>query len=56
MLTALAAFLVPALVGIYTCNYGRWAWQQGLRWGAVGLYLLAAATVVVPISLFLMLR
>lgn len=56
MLATLAAFLLPALVGIYTCNYGRWAWRQGLRWSAVGLYVLAGASVVLPITLFLMLR
>lgn len=56
MIAAAATFLVPVLVSIYTYNYGRWAWKQGLRRGAVGLYLLAAATILVPLTLYLMLQ
>lgn len=40
--------VIPLLVAIYTWNYGRWAWRQRLRLGAVGLYLLAVITAVVP--------
>jgi hypothetical protein len=40
--------LTPTLVAIYTLNFGRWAWKQKLRRGAVGLFLLAAATVLFP--------
>ncbi|MDB4895244.1 MAG: hypothetical protein JWN15_1506, partial [Firmicutes bacterium] len=40
--------LGPLLVAIYTYNYARWAGKQGLRRGAVGLYVLALAAVVVP--------
>ena len=39
---------IPLLVAIYTWNYARWAGKQQLYRGAVGLYLLAAATLVVP--------
>ncbi len=38
----------PLLVGLYTFNYARWAWQRQLRRGAIGLFLLAAAAVGVP--------
>lgn len=48
MLTKLTTMLIPVLVAIYTWNYGRWAWKQGLRGGALGLFLLAAAAVGVP--------
>jgi len=48
----LIAILVPILVAIYTCNYGRWAWQQGMRGGAVGLYALAVLTLVLPLLTF----
>lgn len=40
--------LIPVLVAIYTFNYARWAWQRGLRFGAVALGLLAVASVAVP--------
>lgn len=48
LLAGLISFAVPLLIGIYTYNYGRWAWRQGLRRGAAGLYLLALAAVLVP--------
>lgn len=41
--------LVPLLVAIYTFNYARWAWKRKLRRGAIGLFLLAASTLVVPV-------
>ncbi|MFO7274551.1 MAG: hypothetical protein DIU55_006755 [Bacillota bacterium] len=37
------------LVATYTLNYARWAWQRNLRLGAVGLVLLAVASVAVPL-------
>lgn len=41
--------LIPGiLIGIYTVNYGRWAWRKRLYRGAVGLYLLAIASAVMP--------
>jgi len=40
--------LGTVLVAVYTLNYARWAWQRGLRLGAVGLAVLAVATVAVP--------
>lgn len=40
--------LPPLLVAIYTFNYARWAWRQRLRFGAVGVFLLAALTVALP--------
>ncbi len=42
------SLLIPVLVAVYTVNYGRWAWKRKLRRGAIGLYLLAAATVGIP--------
>lgn len=44
----MVTMLVPVLVAVYTVNYGRWAWKQNLRLGAVGLFLLAALTVAAP--------
>ena len=40
--------LPPVLVAIYTFNYGRWAWKQKYRFGAVGVFFLSVLTVVVP--------
>lgn len=31
-------------VTLYTVNYGRWMWRRGHPGGALGLWLLAAAT------------
>lgn len=47
--TLLSTALPSLLVAIYTLNYGRWAAKQKLGRGAAGLYLLAVATVVVPV-------
>jgi hypothetical protein len=52
-LTSLLGLLGPLLVTIYTYNYARWAGKQGLRRGAVGLYLLALGTLVAPAWLLL---
>jgi hypothetical protein len=51
----IATLLVLALVTVYTVNYGRWALRRGHVRGAVGLFLLAAATFLVP-GLMLLLR
>jgi hypothetical protein len=48
MVTLVLSFLIPVLVAIYTLNYARWASRQRMWRGAVGLYLLAAASVLVP--------
>ncbi len=47
MITVLI-LLGALLVAVSTFNYARWAWQRGLRLGAVGLALIAVATVAVP--------
>jgi len=42
--------VVPSLlVAVYTFHYGRWAAKRNLRRGAAGLYLLAVATVALPV-------
>ncbi|MGE5675608.1 MAG: hypothetical protein ACM3XM_17300 [Mycobacterium leprae] len=48
ILGQLFVMLLPLLVAFYTFNYGRYVWRQRNRGGAVGLYLLAATTVLVP--------
>ncbi|HWI63274.1 MAG TPA: hypothetical protein VNT75_15655 [Symbiobacteriaceae bacterium] len=49
-ISTLVTTVLPALlVALYTANYGRWAAKQKLGRGAAGLYLLAAATVAVPV-------
>jgi hypothetical protein len=49
-LSALLMTVVPSLlVAVYTFHYGRWAAKRNLRRGAVGLYLLAVATVALPV-------
>ncbi|HEY8347299.1 MAG TPA: hypothetical protein VIL07_08500 [Symbiobacteriaceae bacterium] len=54
--TAVASLGIPMLAALYTFNYGRWAWRQGLRRGAIGLYLLAAASALVPAWVYLTAR
>lgn len=44
---------VPLLVAIYTWNYARWAWRHELKRGAVGLALLAVATLALPLYMLL---
>lgn len=56
IITAVASLGIPLLAGIYTFNYGQWAWRQGLRRGAIGLYLLAVASAVIPAWLYLTTR
>jgi len=34
-------------------SYGSWAWRQGYRRGAVGVYVVAAVSLVVPLVLLL---
>lgn len=46
--TLLNTIFPCALVAVYTFNYGRWAARQKLTRGAVGLYILALATIAVP--------
>lgn len=49
MLISLLTTMLPALlVAIYTVNYGRWAAKQQHGRGAIGLYVLALLTLVVP--------
>jgi len=46
----LAMVMLPALwVATYTFNYGRWAWKRNLRFGAVGLMVLATMVVAAPV-------
>ena len=44
----LAALILPALIAIYTLNYGRWAWRRQIRRGAIGLTFLAVSAVALP--------
>lgn len=53
ILTAALILLPPLLVAIYTFNFGRWAWRQRLRLGAVGVFLLAGLTLAVPLMVLL---
>jgi len=47
-LSLIMTMLVPVLAAVYTANYARWAWRERYRLGAVGLFLLALLTVLVP--------
>lgn len=40
-------------VVLYTVNFGRWAWSQGERRGAVGIWLLALTVMLVPVWVLL---
>lgn len=45
--------LIVLWATLYTINFGRWAWRQGERKGAAGIWLLALALVVVPLWVLL---
>jgi predicted membrane channel-forming protein YqfA (hemolysin III family) len=45
--------LILLWVFVYTCSYGIWTWKKENRFGAVMVFLLAAAALVLPVySLF----
>lgn len=43
----------PAGVAVYTANFGVWLWRRRYRRGAVGVFLLAAASFAVPLALLI---
>jgi hypothetical protein len=44
---------VIAITVIKVVNYGRWAGKQGNLRGAIGLYLVAFATIAVPVTVYI---
>lgn len=38
--------MIPLAVSYYTCTYGMWAWRRGNRTGGVGVFVLAAVTLI----------
>ncbi|MGE5589244.1 MAG: hypothetical protein ACM3ZA_01245 [Bacillota bacterium] len=49
MITTLLGGAVVLWAALYTVNFGRWIWGQGQRFGAIGIWLLAAAVLAVPL-------
>lgn len=49
ILSIAVILLILLGIAVYTWNYGRWAWSQKLRVGAIGLYLLSLLTIAVPV-------
>ncbi len=47
--------IFPALVALYTLNFGRWLEEKNYRRGAVGMYVLAIVTVAVPLMILILL-
>lgn len=39
-------------VGVYTGSFGYWVWQKKNYRGAIGVFLLAMAAVIVPMLLW----
>lgn len=39
-------------VSYYLSTYARWAWRQGYRRGAVGTFLVALLTLVLPVAVW----
>jgi len=39
-------------VSFYLSTYARWAWRQGYRRGAVGTFLVALLTLVLPVAVW----
>jgi len=44
--------LICLFVGIYTASFGYFVWQKKNYRGAIGVYILAGATVVVPLLIW----
>lgn len=53
MLYKLGALLIALAAAAYAVNYARWALRQRLIRGAVGLLVLAAASLGLPLYLLL---
>lgn len=49
----LTTMIVPVLISIYTVNFGRWAWHTKNYRGAIGLFILAGLSTLVPFWLIL---
>lgn len=47
-------WLFVMVVAIRTINYGRWAGKQKNMLGAIGLYILAGATILIPVLVYLL--
>lgn len=41
--------IVPLIITYYTFSYGYWAWKNGYRRGAIGVFLLALFTLALAI-------
>jgi len=52
----LLVMLVPVSVAIYTISFGIWAWRNGHRRGAVGVMVIAALVLVLPVLALCLLR
>lgn len=48
--------IFPALVALYTLNFGRWLDKKNYRRGAVGMYVLSGLAVLVPLLVLISLR
>ncbi|MCL4426280.1 MAG: hypothetical protein M1553_12795 [Firmicutes bacterium] len=45
--------LFPFAVAWYTASFGLWTWRQGNVRGAIGIFVVAAATFALPLYLLL---
>lgn len=54
-LTVIAVYAIPLFTAIYIGNYARWAWKRDYKRGALGLMLIAIATIALPLYLILFL-
>jgi len=52
MLLALALPAVMA-VSVYCASYGLWAWRNNYRRGAVGTFVIALVTLLLPVAVWL---
>ncbi len=41
--------IIPLVITYYTLTYGYWAWKNGYRRGAIGVFLLAAFTLALAV-------
>lgn len=54
MILMIFILTITIFAAIRTVNYGRWAGKQGNKRGALGLYLLALLTVVIPLAIYIL--
>jgi hypothetical protein len=54
MILWVVVWLLIGAVTVRTVNYGRWVGKEGNTLGAVGLYLLSLATILISVTVYVL--